>query len=58
MQKYETFSAFLLRENISVEELRCKRMKLDEISKMMEKYLQTKSQTQNLLKIMKLAKVS
>ena len=58
MQKYESFSAFLLRENISVEELRCKRKLLDEISKMMEKYLQTKSQTQNLLKIMKLAKVS
>ena len=50
MQKYESFSAFLLRENISVEELRCKRKLLDEISKMMEKYLQTKSQTQNLLK--------
>ena len=57
MQRYETFSAFLLRENISVEGLRWGKL-LDEISKMMEKYLQTKSQTQNLLKIMKLAKVS
>ena len=51
MQRYESFSAILLRENISVKELRFKRGKLlDEISKMMEKYLQTKSQTQNLLK--------